>query len=104
MNSLTKIFLTLAFLLMGATIYSDAMGAATISPEIKKQYFDDSGFPLSGGKLYVYEAGTTTLKTSYTTEAASTANANPFEIARKHHSRSILSMKYDSRIGPICGK
>ena len=50
---------------------------AQISPQIKKQYFDDAGAPLSGGKLYVYEAGTTTLVTTYTSEVADTPNTNP---------------------------
>lgn len=50
---------------------------AIIAPEIKKQYFDNNGNPLSGGKLYVYEAGTTTLATSYTTEAGAVSNTNP---------------------------
>ncbi|QDP68079.1 MAG: hypothetical protein Unbinned5081contig1003_11 [Prokaryotic dsDNA virus sp.] len=51
--------------------------SALISPQIKKQYFDNNGDPLSGGKLYVYEAGTTTPATSYTEEDAVTPNANP---------------------------
>lgn len=41
-------------------------------------YFtDSSGNPLSGGKLYSYEAGTTTPKATYTTAAATVENANP---------------------------
>lgn len=51
--------------------------ASLISPQIKKQYFDSNGDPLNGGKLYVYEAGTTTPVTSYVDEAESSANANP---------------------------
>ena len=44
----------------------------------KVQLFDkDTGDFLSLGKVYVYEPGTTTLKTSYTTSALSVANANP---------------------------
>ena len=39
--------------------------------------FDLAGDPLTGGKVYVYEAGTTTLKASYTTSALSSANTNP---------------------------
>jgi len=41
------------------------------------QFFDNNGNPLSGGKLYSYEAGTTTPKTTYTTAAGTTANSNP---------------------------
>jgi len=33
------------------------------------QFFDNNGTPLSGGKLYAYEAGTTTPKTTYTSAA-----------------------------------
>ena len=43
----------------------------------KFQAFDANGDPLSGGKVYTYEAGTSTLKTSYSDYDASTANANP---------------------------
>jgi hypothetical protein len=41
------------------------------------QFFDDNGNPLSGGKLYTYDAGGTTPKATYTDAAGSTANANP---------------------------
>jgi hypothetical protein len=43
----------------------------------KFQAFDGNGDPLSGGKVYTYEAGTSTLKTSYSDYDASTPNANP---------------------------
>ncbi len=46
-----------------------------VSP--KARYFDANGDPLSGGKLYSYEAGTSTLLATYTTRAGSVANANP---------------------------
>ena len=41
------------------------------------QEFDSSGDPLAGGKVYTYYAGTTTPLASYTTQAATTPNANP---------------------------
>lgn len=41
------------------------------------QFLDDNGNPLSGGLLYVYDAGTTNLATTYTTSAGTTPNANP---------------------------
>lgn len=41
------------------------------------QFFDDSGNPLSGGKLYTYSAGTTTPATTYTDNTGTTSNANP---------------------------
>jgi len=42
-----------------------------------QQFFTDSGVPLSGGKLYSYEAGTTTPQTTYTDAAGTVAHTNP---------------------------
>lgn len=39
--------------------------------------FDVTGIPLAGGKLYTYEAGTTTPLATYTDSTGNTANANP---------------------------
>jgi hypothetical protein len=41
------------------------------------QFFDNNGDPLVGGKLYTYEAGTTTPLASYTSSTGVTAHANP---------------------------
>lgn len=41
------------------------------------QFFDNNGDPLSGGKLYSYEAGTTTPQVTYTTNAGNIARTNP---------------------------
>lgn len=41
------------------------------------QFFDDSGNPLSGGKIYTYAAGTTTPQTTYTSRSGTTPNTNP---------------------------
>jgi hypothetical protein len=41
------------------------------------QLFDDSGNVLTGGKIYTYEAGTTTPLASYTSSAGTTAHSNP---------------------------
>lgn len=43
----------------------------------KFQAFAATGSPLAGGKVYTYEAGTTTPKATYTTQAGSVENANP---------------------------
>ncbi len=45
--------------------------------EINAQYFDDAGDPLGSGKLYFYESGTTTLKTTYSDINFTIANTNP---------------------------
>lgn len=50
---------------------------ATIAPYGKFYGVDDNGDPLAGGKLYTYEAGTSTPKDTYTTAAGDVANANP---------------------------
>lgn len=41
------------------------------------QFFDDSGDPLSGGKIFTYAAGTTTPLTTYTSRDGLTPNTNP---------------------------
>jgi len=41
------------------------------------QFFDNNGNPLSGGKIYTYEAGTSTPLATYTSSAGNTAHTNP---------------------------
>jgi hypothetical protein len=41
------------------------------------QFFDNNGAPLSGGKIYTYEAGTTTPLVTYTSSSGNTAHTNP---------------------------
>lgn len=41
------------------------------------QFFDNSGNPLSGGKLETYAAGTTTPLATYTTSVGNVAHTNP---------------------------
>ena len=41
------------------------------------QLFDNNGNPLSGGKIYSYEAGTTTPLATYTSSIGNTAHTNP---------------------------
>ena len=45
--------------------------------EINAQYFDDAGDPLGGGKIYFYESGTTTPKTTYADVNFTIPNTNP---------------------------
>jgi hypothetical protein len=42
-----------------------------------QQFFDDNGAPLSGGKLYSYQAGTTTPQTTYTNADGNVPHTNP---------------------------
>lgn len=50
--------------------------AIFIAPNAKQRFFDANGDPLVGGKLYSYEAGTTTLAATYADQNGS-ANTNP---------------------------
>lgn len=50
---------------------------ALLSPNPKQQFFDANGQPLVGGKIYTYEAGTSTPVTTYVDAAGVTANTNP---------------------------
>lgn len=50
---------------------------AVLSPFGPFRAFDSNGDPLNGGKLYTYEAGTSTPKATYTTTSGAIANTNP---------------------------
>ena len=41
------------------------------------QFFDNNGAPLNAGKIYTYQAGSSTPLATYTTSSGLTANANP---------------------------
>ena len=49
---------------------------AILSPPPKAQFLDANGAPLAGGKVYTYQAGTTTPLATYTTAGGTTPNAN----------------------------
>jgi hypothetical protein len=42
-----------------------------------QQFFDNNGVPLNGGFIYTYQAGSSTLLTTYTTVNGNIANPNP---------------------------
>ncbi len=52
---------------------------AALMPVPQFRYFTNTGTlaPLAGGKIYFYEAGTLTLKDTYTDSTGDTANTNP---------------------------
>jgi len=49
----------------------------TVALEAFPAFYDNSGNPLSGGKVYTYQAGTSTPLASYTDRGGLTPNANP---------------------------
>ena len=53
--------------------------AVLLSPigGVAAQFFDNSGAPLTGGKLYTYQAGTTTPATTYISSVGLTPHSNP---------------------------
>lgn len=53
------------------TVYLSPVGG------VAAQFFDNNGVPLAGGKLYTYEAGTTTPQATYTTSLGNVARTNP---------------------------
>ena len=53
------------------------MTTMILSPSPVLQFFDDNGALLVGGKLFTYEAGTTTKQSAYTDSSGSTPLPNP---------------------------
>lgn len=51
--------------------------AFSLAPMIKQRYLDSNGNPLAGGKLYSYQANTSTPQATYTDSTGVTPNANP---------------------------
>lgn len=58
------------------------------------QFFDDTGAPLAGGKLYTYAAGTSTPKATYTDASGSTPNANPVVLDAAGRATVFLTGSY----------
>lgn len=65
--------LALLMLFSGTPVYA----AANLLPNPNPQFFNNSGAPCSGCKLYFYESGTSTAKDTYISSAMTTTNANP---------------------------
>ncbi len=53
------------------------MSIATVAPVWLPQFTDDDGVPLNGGKLYSFEAGTSTPLAVYTDSALTVPYSNP---------------------------
>lgn len=50
---------------------------ADLLPVLKQKFFNTNGAPLAGGKLYSYEAGTSTPVATFTDQSGLAANTNP---------------------------
>lgn len=53
------------------------MPAVNLSPVLRQRFFDTNGNPLAGGKVYSYQAGTSTPQATYTDSTGTSANTNP---------------------------
>ena len=58
-----------------------------------QQFFDNNGLPLSGGLLYTYQAGSSTLLTTYTTVNGTIANTNPIVLDSSGRTPSEIWMQ-----------
>ena len=65
-----------------------------VMPNPKVQFFDNNGNPLAGGKIYSYEAGTSTPKATYSEATGTTANANPVVLDSRGEASVYLSGTY----------
>ena len=75
------LFFFLSILISGILIFRPALATdAALLPPGVQQFFDNSGNPLSSGKIYFYEVGTSTFKDTYTSIAATTINVNPITL------------------------
>ena len=58
-----------------------------------QQFFDNNGLPLSGGLIYTYQAGSSTLLTTYTTVNGNIANTNPIVLDASGRTPSEIWMQ-----------
>lgn len=71
---------------------------ASVIPTLPNQYFDDNGDPLSGGKVYTFEAGTTTPKTTWSDAGESVANSNPLILDAAGRAKIYWRGTYDVEV------
>lgn len=73
----------LTILILGSLIFAPVVSRATDAGLLNngvQQFFDNSGNPLTSGKVYFYEVGTSTFKDTYTSSAATIVNTNPITL------------------------
>lgn len=66
-----------AIALASMLLVSPVAAQEALSPPPVLHFDNANGAPLSGGKLFTYQAGTTTKQNTYTTSGGGTANVNP---------------------------
>lgn len=74
---LTLIRIVLALAIIAYATYAHGQTTGTLMPNPKFVGLDNNGNPLSGGKLYTYEAGTSTPLPTYSDSALTIPNTNP---------------------------
>ncbi len=72
--------------------------AVTPIPFVKARFFDRCGKPLAGGKVYTYEANTTTPKVTYKDPYGLTPNTNPIILDAVGEADIYLDGTYRIRI------
>ena len=73
----------LTILILGSLIFAPVVSRATDAGLLNngvQQFFDNAGNPLTSGKVYFYEVGTSTFKDTYTSSAATIVNTNPITL------------------------
>jgi putative cofactor-binding repeat protein len=68
---------------------------AVLLPEGKQSFTTNGSLPLSGGKVYTYEPGTSTPKDTFTTSAGTVANTNPVILDTRGEATIFWSGAYD---------
>jgi hypothetical protein len=67
----------LLFIALLCALSGAASAQVSLAPFVKGQWFDNSGHPLSGGRIYTYIAGTTTALATYRDSQGLIPNTNP---------------------------
>ena len=66
------------------------MPTVFISPVLNDEQLDNDGLPLTGGLIYAYVAGTSTLATTYTTKYGNVAQTNPIVLNARGEVDSLI--------------
>lgn len=67
---------------------------ASLLPTGKQAYLDNGGIPLVGGKLYTFQAGTSTPKLTYSDQAGTVPNTNPVILNARGEAQIFWSGSY----------